>query len=70
MKRSQHVHMTIPRTILHVAEAMREARVTNPETVGEHSDYVVITAKRIRRLPKTRPCRRCLRSMPASTREQ
>jgi hypothetical protein len=43
MKRSQEAYMSLPRTILHVAEAMNAARLANPETVGEASDFVIIT---------------------------
>jgi hypothetical protein len=55
IKRSQHVHMTIARTLLHVAEAMREARLAHPESVGDPANYVVITAKQTRRMPATDP---------------
>lgn len=53
MERSQNVHMSLPRTLLHVAEAMREARLKNPKTVGDAADYVVITEKQIRRMPSS-----------------
>jgi hypothetical protein len=55
MKRSQEAHMSLPRTILHVAEAMEAARVANPDSVGRASDFVVITQKQIRRMPAKSP---------------
>jgi len=55
MKRNQEVHMSLPRTLLHVAEAMREARLKNRKTVGEPADYVVITATQTRRMPAKDP---------------
>jgi 20S proteasome alpha/beta subunit len=55
MKRSQEVHMSLPRTLVHVAEAMREARLKNPKTVGEPADYLVITAEQTRRMPAKHP---------------
>ncbi len=55
MKRSQDAHMSLPRTILHIAEAMEAARLANPKTVGRASDFVVITQKQIRRMPAKSP---------------
>jgi hypothetical protein len=51
MRRSQHAHMSLGRTLLHVAEAMREARIDQPDSVGEPADYVVITENQVRRMP-------------------
>jgi hypothetical protein len=55
VKRSQEVYMSIPRTILHIAEAMREAKLDQPKTVGDPADYVVITERQIRRMPAKDP---------------
>jgi hypothetical protein len=55
MRRSQHVYMSIPRTLLHIAEAMREAELDQPATVGPPSDYVVLTKKQTRRMPANDP---------------
>jgi hypothetical protein len=51
MRRGQHAHMSLPRAILHIAEAMREARMEEPATVGPPGDFVVLTAKQTRRMP-------------------
>lgn len=55
MKRSQEAHMSLPRTILHVAEAMQAARLENPDTVGAPTDFVVITERQTRRMPAKSP---------------
>jgi hypothetical protein len=34
---------------------MREARLENPETVGEPADYVIITERQTRRMPAKDP---------------
>lgn len=51
MLRSQDLHMSLPRALIHLAEAMRDAQEANPTTVGRPSDYVVITPKQVRRMP-------------------
>jgi hypothetical protein len=54
-QRSQHAHMTIPRTMLHVLEALNAAREAEPNTVGAPSDFIVITARQTRRMPANSP---------------
>lgn len=55
MSRGQNAYMSLPRAILHVGEAMREAKNTEPETVGDPADYVVITEYQTRRMPARHP---------------
>jgi hypothetical protein len=55
MERSQNAYMSLPRTILHIAEGMQQARLEEPETVGNPANYVVITEKQTRRMPAKDP---------------
>jgi hypothetical protein len=51
MARSQQAHMSITRSLVHLAEAMHAAHSAYPGTVGHPSDYIVLTQKQIRRMP-------------------
>jgi hypothetical protein len=55
MQRSQNPHMTLPRCLVHLAEAMADAETANPTTVGPMGDYVVISRTSLMRLPSKDP---------------
>jgi hypothetical protein len=55
MRRGQNAHLSISRTLLHVAESLLEAKSAEPKTVGEPADYVVITENQTRRMPAKDP---------------
>ena len=52
-RRAQNPHYAFQRTILHVAEALREAKLE--PTVGHASDYVILQRNAIRRFKACAP---------------
>jgi 20S proteasome alpha/beta subunit len=50
--RGQNIHISFQRTVLHVAEALREAKLVPDKSVGEPADWIIIeNGGKIRRLP-------------------
>jgi hypothetical protein len=49
--RKQSAYTSVVSTVAHLSEALDLARSHEPDTVGEQTDYVVLTPKQSRRLP-------------------